>query len=65
METLVILVIFSAGLRAADAQGVTFYRDVLPILQERCQGCHRISSGPAEPQAKREERLELARINSH
>jgi hypothetical protein len=26
---------------AAHAQSVTFYRDVLPILQERCQGCHR------------------------
>ena len=22
-------------------RNVTFYRDVLPILQERCQGCHR------------------------
>ena len=26
---------------AADTPGVTFYRDVLPILQERCQSCHR------------------------
>ena len=25
----------------ASAQIVTFYRDVLPILQNRCQGCHR------------------------
>ena len=33
--------ISSAGLSAADAQSVTFYRDVLPILQERCQSCHR------------------------
>src|ERR1035438_3165636 len=26
---------------AASAQAATFYRDVLPILQERCQSCHR------------------------
>ena len=41
MKTLAILLISSAGLSAADAQSVTFYRDVLPILQERCQSCHR------------------------
>ncbi len=27
--------------QAASAQTVTFYRDVLPILQNRCQSCHR------------------------
>ncbi len=32
-------VVFLAG--AATAQDVTFYRDVLPILQNRCQECHR------------------------
>ena len=26
---------------AADGQVPTFYRDVLPILQNRCQECHR------------------------
>ena len=41
MKTLAVLLISSAGLSAADAPSVTFYRDVLPILQERCQGCHR------------------------
>src|SRR5579863_4597786 len=41
MKLLAILLISSAGLSAADGRGVTFYRDVLPILQERCQGCHR------------------------
>jgi hypothetical protein len=29
------------------SQAPTFYRDVLPILQQRCQGCHRIGEiGP-------------------
>jgi hypothetical protein len=41
MKSLAILLISGAGLRTADARGVTFYRDVLPILQERCQSCHR------------------------
>src|SRR5579863_638459 len=41
MKTLAILLISSAALSAADAAGVTFYRDVLPILQEHCQSCHR------------------------
>jgi hypothetical protein len=26
---------------AAGAQGITFYRDVVPILQQHCQSCHR------------------------
>jgi hypothetical protein len=30
-----------AGRRQADASSPTFYRNVLPILQERCQICHR------------------------
>jgi hypothetical protein len=41
MKRLLILVVSSAALYAADPQSVTFYRDVLPILQERCQSCHR------------------------
>jgi hypothetical protein len=41
MKTLAILLLSGAALMAADAPGVTFYRDVLPILEERCQGCHR------------------------
>jgi hypothetical protein len=32
-------IVFLAG--AATAQDITFYRDVLPILQNRCQECHR------------------------
>jgi hypothetical protein len=35
---------FSAVAFAAPAQ-VTFYKDVLPVLQHNCQGCHR----PGEP----------------
>jgi hypothetical protein len=29
------------GLAATGSASVTFHKDVLPILQERCQGCHR------------------------
>ncbi len=39
MRTILLL---SAGLTAAYAQGqVTFTKDVAPILQEKCQSCHR------------------------
>jgi hypothetical protein len=39
MRTVLLL---SAGLTAAYAQGqVTFTKDVAPILQEKCQSCHR------------------------
>ena len=44
MRYLIICLISSAALNAADTREVssaTFYRDVLPILQERCQSCHR------------------------
>jgi hypothetical protein len=44
MRYLMICLISSAALNAADtreASSATFYRDVLPILQERCQSCHR------------------------
>ena len=44
MRYLMICLISSAALNALDvaaAPSATFYRDVLPILQERCQSCHR------------------------
>src|SRR5271166_832488 len=41
MKHLAPLLILTAALQARAASNVTFYRDVLPILQERCQGCHR------------------------
>ncbi len=44
MRYLIICLISSAALNAldaAEARSATFYRDVLPILQERCQSCHR------------------------
>ncbi len=39
------LTVLSASGFAADSQTPTFYKDVLPILQQRCQTCHR----PGEP----------------
>jgi hypothetical protein len=36
-----------AATAAATPPGTTFHRDVVPILQKRCQGCHR--SGEAAP----------------
>ena len=43
VETVVPLLIAAVLLAApATAQQVTFYRDVLPILQNRCQECHRL-----------------------
>lgn len=47
MRHLVILSTF--GIAAAAAPAPTFYRDVLPILQKRCQECHR--AGEAAPMA--------------
>jgi hypothetical protein len=41
MRYLLFSLLSSAALNAAEAQSATFYRDVLPILQERCQSCHR------------------------
>src|SRR5437016_307649 len=38
--TLLILVA-AAALTAAPAQDVTFHKDIAPILQAQCQGCHR------------------------
>ena len=40
---------FVAGAAPAGHGEVAFYRDVLPILQERCQSCHR--AGEAAPMA--------------
>jgi hypothetical protein len=34
-------ILFGALTVAANAQTITFYRDVLPIFQARCQQCHR------------------------
>jgi hypothetical protein len=39
MKTPIVWLCFSASLWAGNAP--TFYHDVLPILQERCQACHR------------------------
>jgi hypothetical protein len=44
--TLVLLLVLAV---TAAAQPVTFYKDVLPILQNRCQECHR--QGQAAPMA--------------
>jgi hypothetical protein len=42
MRYLIVCLISAATMNAADAKGTpSFYRDVLPILQERCQSCHR------------------------
>jgi hypothetical protein len=42
MRSLVFLLMPLAALAASPgAGGVTFYRDVLPVLQKRCQICHR------------------------
>ena len=47
MRYLTICLISTAALHAAEAPSATFYRDVLPILQERCQSCHRVGEiGP-------------------
>src|SRR5688572_30917146 len=46
MRPLYCLVLASTLLSAAP-QRPTFYKDVLPILQNRCQGCHR--PGEATP----------------
>ena len=41
MKPLVALLFSAVAMFAADQPGVTFYRDIVGILQERCQGCHR------------------------
>ena len=49
MRRLVGLLISGAALCAAEPSGVTYYRDVAAILQQRCQGCHR--AGEVAPMA--------------
>jgi hypothetical protein len=53
MRAFVLLLFSGAALFAGNPtpkqSNVTFYRDVLPILQERCQGCHR--AGEVGPMA--------------
>ncbi|HEX9222631.1 MAG TPA: cytochrome c, partial [Candidatus Acidoferrales bacterium] len=39
----------AAASRSPDAAPVTFYKDVLPILQNNCQSCHR--AGEVAPMA--------------
>jgi hypothetical protein len=41
MRYLGLLLLSCAALFAGNPSNVTFYRDVLPILETRCQGCHR------------------------
>src|SRR5579871_6831367 len=38
---LVIAGLMAAGMASAADSAVTFHKDVLPILQKNCQGCHR------------------------
>src|SRR5512135_2910334 len=41
MKTVALLLVLSAASFGGTAPGVTFYRDVLPVLQARCESCHR------------------------
>jgi hypothetical protein len=41
------IVVVTAARGAADSGAVTYYKDVLPILQQHCQDCHR--AGAAAP----------------
>lgn len=48
MRLLPLALIFALAGLAAPAQRVTFHKEVLPILQNRCQECHRAGEiGPA------------------
>jgi len=42
-----LLILAATALLAAPARDVTFHKDIEPILQSRCQGCHR--AGEAAP----------------
>lgn len=44
MRALIFLAALSAGYAAAADSSVTFHKDVLPILQQHCQTCHRPGS---------------------
>jgi Copper type II ascorbate-dependent monooxygenase, C-terminal domain len=41
MKTFALLLFSGVALFAGDATNITFYRDVLPVLQNHCQSCHR------------------------
>ena len=41
MRTYALLLFSGAALFAGDGSNITFYRDVLPVLQKHCQSCHR------------------------
>ncbi len=41
MKTVALLLVSSVASFGGTASGVTFYRDVLPVLQARCESCHR------------------------
>jgi hypothetical protein len=47
LRTSLLVVAAAALVNAAPASNVTFHKDIEPILQARCQGCHR--SGEAAP----------------
>ena len=47
MKTLGVLLLCSTALPAASVNHVTFNKEVLPVLQKNCQGCHR--PGEAAP----------------
>ena len=49
MSRLLLTVALFASLLAAKPAPVTYHKDVLPILQTKCQGCHR--PGEAAPMA--------------
>ncbi|MBL8295806.1 MAG: cytochrome c, partial [Bryobacterales bacterium] len=49
MNKLSVFLLYGLAAGAALAGDVTFHRDVLPILQKNCQGCHR--AGEAAPMA--------------
>jgi mono/diheme cytochrome c family protein len=58
-----------ASVGAQDASAPTFYRDVLPILQQRCQSCHRAGESGPLPfftyQQARAEARSIAYITAH
>ena len=47
MKALISLIVSVTMLQAASVRAVTFNKDVLPVLQKNCQGCHR--PGEAAP----------------
>jgi len=49
MRFLLLLTVAGAALAASNPKSVTYYKDVLPVLQKNCQTCHR--PGEAAPMA--------------